>query len=392
MAEVDAAFDGVLRREVAVKVLSPRLCGDPTMRERFLREATLAASLGAHPHVVTVHDLGEWGGRPYIVMELAAGSVADRLRDGVPPRQWALVWLAQAADALDAAHARGIVHRDVKPANLLVDDLGAVRVSDFGIARDDDQTLTGTGEVLGTAGYLAPEQARGEPCTPASDRYSLAVVAHELLNGRRDGPIPDEANAVFARALADTPGARYQTGTAFVDALTDAVRPSRERLPTALMRVRGSKRRRTRRGLRRRLTVLGACLAAIAVAAVSALATYVLAVASGSDPVARGASQRPTMCTASSLDHDANVVVRGVRAQAYCRRLAARLSSDGDVWGYRSGRRLYAPDHGEDAVGRVCRFHDRRMNVVVYDSGSQSIGESVCLSALKGGWKDASVT
>src|SRR5919201_3208375 len=169
MAEVYACVDEVLGREVAVKILSARFCGDTTMRRRFLREARLAASLGDHPHVVTVHDLGEWNGRPYIVMELAAGgSVAQRLRNGTPPRPQALAWLAQAADALDAAHAAGLVHRDVKPANLLLDVAGAVRVTDFGVARDEDGSLTLTGEVLGTAGYLAPEQARGERCTPAT--------------------------------------------------------------------------------------------------------------------------------------------------------------------------------------------------------------------------------
>src|SRR2546423_9565450 len=113
MAEVYACVDELLGREVAVKILSARLCGDATMRERFLREARLAASLADHPHVVTVHDVGEWRGRPYIVMELAGGgSVAERLRNGRPSRPQAVAWLAQAAVGVAAAHAAGLCHRE----------------------------------------------------------------------------------------------------------------------------------------------------------------------------------------------------------------------------------------------------------------------------------------
>ena len=331
MGEVFAAFDETLRRDVAVKLLAMRLCDDATMRERFLREATLAAALGSHPHVVTVHDAGLWNRRPYFVMELAAGSVADRLRAGTPDRRWALVWLAQAADALDAAHARGIVHRDVKPANLLVDEYGAVRVSDFGIARDEDTTLTGTGEVLGTAGYLAPEQARGERCTAASDHYSLAVVARELLTGTREGSVPAAAEAVFERALADDPAQRYPEASSFVDDLERSLVQSPTTKHTALLPARPPSRQPARRSaLRPKLNRIGIALGAAVLAVVSALATYVLAVAPENEAVAR-AALRPMTCTASPVEHDANIVVRGIRAgttaTTSCRRSLRRASS-----------------------------------------------------------------
>jgi tetratricopeptide (TPR) repeat protein len=167
----------------------------------------------------------------------------------VPP-ELALTWLTQAAAALDAAHARGVVHRDVKPANMLFDGSDRLEVVDFGIARLVDETLgmTLTGTILGTAGYLAPEQARGEEVTPASDRYALGIVAYELLTGGRpfqrgsetaeavahiNEPVPPaseravglppEVDAVFARALAKSPAHRFPTATAFVEALRGAL-------------------------------------------------------------------------------------------------------------------------------------------------------------------------
>src|SRR5207253_10404171 len=130
----------------------------------------------------------EHAGRPFIVMEyLGGGSLEDRIRrDGAQEVGRALEWLEQAATALDAAHRHGVVHRDVKPANLMLDRSGTVHAADFGIASAaGTDSLTMTGTVLGTAGYLSPEQAQGERATPASDRYSLAVVAYELLSGRR---------------------------------------------------------------------------------------------------------------------------------------------------------------------------------------------------------------
>jgi serine/threonine protein kinase len=236
MGDIYVATDEVLGREVAVKVLADRYAADDAIRQRFKREALAAARLSGEPGAVTIFDVGEWRERPFIVMEhLGGGSLEDRLRrDGAQPPDRALAWLEQAAAALDAAHRHGIVHRDVKPANLLLDDRGQLRVADFGIASAagfDSMTLTGT--VLGTAGYLSPEQAAGERAGPASDRYALAVVAFELLSGRRpfesesataeaaahvNAPVPSiaelcdglpwDVDRVFQRALAKGPRAR----------------------------------------------------------------------------------------------------------------------------------------------------------------------------------------
>jgi eukaryotic-like serine/threonine-protein kinase len=254
MGDIYLATDELLGREVAVKVLADRYAADEGIRERFKREALAAARLSGEPGAVTIFDVGEREGRPFIVMEhLAGGSLEDRLRqDGAQPAARALGWLEQAAAALDAAHRHGIVHRDVKPANLLLNDRDEVTVADFGIASSagmDSMTLTGT--VLGTAGYLSPEQAQGERATPASDLYALAVVAYELLSGERpfdresptaeaaahvNAPVPSitercenlppELDQVFHRALAKDPRQRYGSGREFVAELRDALFPS----------------------------------------------------------------------------------------------------------------------------------------------------------------------
>src|SRR5215216_2041117 len=204
MASVWEAHDELLDRRVAVKVLAFHLGEDDRARRRFAREARAAAGLSSHPHVVTIYDVLEHEDRSLIVMELMrGGSVGDRLRarEEIPHRV-ALRWLAEAGSALDADHEEGIVHRDVKPANLLLDDRGRLAIADFGIARIglEDQ-ITQTGQVLGTAAYISPEQAVGQKATPASDRYALAVVAFELLTG--DKPFPGENFAAQARAHVD---------------------------------------------------------------------------------------------------------------------------------------------------------------------------------------------
>ncbi len=209
MGEVYRATDSVLERKVAVKLLSERHARDEDAHARFRREALSAARLSGAPHVITIFDVGEHGEQPYIVMEyLEGGSVFDRLREGRVPPVLALEWLDQVGQALDRAHAEGIVHRDVKPANLLLDRNGSIVVSDFGIASTTGfDTLTLPGTVLGTAGYLSPEQARGEPATPASDRYGLGVVAFELLTDRRPFEGETAATEAFAHVTAPVPSA-----------------------------------------------------------------------------------------------------------------------------------------------------------------------------------------
>jgi tRNA A-37 threonylcarbamoyl transferase component Bud32 len=252
MAEVVRAHDQELGRDVAVKVLSARFAADESMQGRFRREALAAASLSSSPNIVTIFDVAEHNGRPLIVMELMrGGSLEERLARQRPcdPAQ-ALAWLEQAAGALDSAHEAGVVHRDVKPGNLLLDDRGHAKVADFGIASAAGlDSFTQTGTVLGTAGYLSPEQASGDRATPASDLYALAVVAWELLTGHRPfesrvataeaaahitAPVPSvhAANralprgydAIFARALAKDPTERYASAAEFVGDLRRALR------------------------------------------------------------------------------------------------------------------------------------------------------------------------
>src|SRR3954468_21445727 len=247
MASVWEAHDELLDRDVAVKVLASHLGEDDRARRRFQREARAAAGLSSHPHVVTIYDVGEHANRVFMVMEIMrGGTIADRLRSGRDiTRATMLRWLRETAGALDTAHEAGVVHRDIKPGNLLLDDHDRLAVADFGIARLawEDQ-LTATGQVLGTAAYLSPEQAMGQPATAASDRYALAVVAYELLTGTRpfeaehfaaqarahvEDPVPPASesapelspavDAVLERGLAKDPGDRWPSSSDFVDAL-----------------------------------------------------------------------------------------------------------------------------------------------------------------------------
>ena len=201
MGEIYRATDQELDRDVAVKVLAARYAQDEPFRARFKREALAAARLSGHPNIVTIFDVDEHDGRPMIVMAyLGGGSLEERVKGGAPcPPAQVLDWLEQAASALDAAHEAGVVHRDVKPGNLLLDDRGQVHVADFGIASAAGMdSFTKTGTILGTAGYLSPEQARGERAGAASDRYALAIVAWELLTGHR----PFEARSATEEAAA----------------------------------------------------------------------------------------------------------------------------------------------------------------------------------------------
>ncbi len=214
MALVFVARDHDRGGTVAVKLLADNLSVDPDLRERFRREAELARRL-SHPNVVRVLESGETDGRAYIVLEYAAGgSLADELvRHGpLPPARVAALG-AQAAAGLAHAHSCGLVHRDVKPQNLLLDGGGTLKVSDFGVARALDGTrLTQAGWVIGTAAYLSPEQARGEEVTSAADVYGLGVVLRELATGGSPGEeMPREARdlgSVVASCLREDPDAR----------------------------------------------------------------------------------------------------------------------------------------------------------------------------------------
>src|SRR6058998_4022564 len=188
MSTVHLAVDLRLQRNVAVKLLAEHLADDPTFVSRFQREALAAARL-VHPNIVQVFDSGldPETGQHYIVMEYVAGpSMAEILRDrGQLGVEETVDIVVQACQGLDYAHRHGVVHRDVKPGNLLRAPDGAVKLADFGIAKATEQSaITKTGSVLGTAAYLAPEQARGEPAGPASDLYALGVVAYQLMAGR----------------------------------------------------------------------------------------------------------------------------------------------------------------------------------------------------------------
>ena len=201
MSTVLLAIDERLERHVAVKLLAEHLADDPTFVSRFRREALAAARL-VHPNIVQVFDSGfdEAAHQHFIVMEYVPGkSCAEILRDrGHLDVDQAVDIVAQACRGLDYAHRHGVVHRDVKPGNLLVSESGVVKLADFGIARATGQTsITQVGSVLGTAAYLSPEQARGEEAGPPADLYSLGVVSYQLLSGR----LPYEANSLSELAL-----------------------------------------------------------------------------------------------------------------------------------------------------------------------------------------------
>jgi eukaryotic-like serine/threonine-protein kinase len=249
MGSVHRAIDTHLGRPVAVKVLKRVLADDPTFLERFRREARAAAAI-SHPGVARVYDYGERSSEQFIVMELVEGeTLAERIAHRGPlPWPEAFAIAEQVASALSAAHGHGVIHRDVKPANILVDRSGRVKVTDFGIARAARATtLTRPGMVLGSANYVAPEQAQGAAVGPAADLYSLGCVLYESVVGGTpyqgrtavaiatqhvSAPVPDprthvpdlpgHAARLIMRSLGKQPGDRFPSAAAMAAALADA--------------------------------------------------------------------------------------------------------------------------------------------------------------------------
>ncbi|GAA4368651.1 protein kinase domain-containing protein [Agromyces bauzanensis] len=206
MGEVWQATDLVIGRQVAIKILKDEYLGDPGFLERFRAEARHAALVN-HEGIANVFDYGEEEGSAYLVMELVPGEALSTIleREHVLSTDKVLDIVAQTAGALQAAHAAGLVHRDIKPGNLLITPDGRVKITDFGIARIADQVpLTATGQVMGTVQYLSPEQASGHPASPTTDIYSLGIVAYEALAGRR--PFTGESQVAIAMAqINETP-------------------------------------------------------------------------------------------------------------------------------------------------------------------------------------------
>jgi serine/threonine protein kinase len=291
MAVVYLAHDEELQRRVAIKILVEHLGGDESIRTRFLREAKVASRL-SHPNVVQVYDANAAGARLFIVMEHVPGSTLSE--SGKVPYDKAVELVLQACAGLQHAHEAGLVHRDVKPANLLLREDGVLKIADFGIARVADATqLTKQGTILGTAAYLAPEQAAGEEVGPPADIYAIGAVLYELLTGRPpyevdslaelgerqragvitpprdlDDSIPSGIEAAVMHALAREPGFRPSSAADFAQELAAGAAGAAStgaRRTTAF----GAQQTRSYRSIRRKgrwLLVVGAAVLALAAA------------------------------------------------------------------------------------------------------------------------------
>ena len=269
MGQVWEATDSRLGRRVAVKVLKQEFSSDPEFLERFRAEARTVAMLN-HPGIAAVHDYGETdmdgeGRTAYLVMELINGEPLNSVikRTGRLSLRHALDMLEQTGRALQVAHAAGLVHRDVKPGNILITPTGQVKLTDFGIAKAVDAApVTQTGMVMGTAQYIAPEQALGEDATAASDVYALGVVGYEAVSGKRpftgDGALtvamkhiketpaplppdlPPNVRELIEMTLVKSPGMRYRNGGQFADAVATVRAGRRPPRPNAAPTIKAS--------------------------------------------------------------------------------------------------------------------------------------------------------
>jgi serine/threonine protein kinase len=336
MSEVWLATDTDLERQVAIKLLAP-----DADHERFEREARAAASL-AHPNINQLYDFGESDRRPYMVLEyLPGGTLDDRLRRGRPLPDAETEQIARdLANGLAHAHARGLVHRDLKPANVLFDAEGRAKIADFGIARMGDAgTLTDAGTVLGTAAFISPEQALGEPATPASDVYSFGVILYRMLTGRlpfesehpmelvamhRDASpprvesvrpdAPAHLESLATTALAKSPADRPSDG----EALAAELRADELVTPTQVLPAASRRRRPTAApaGAWRDRRPLAAIVLALAVLALAGVGLAVLTHGSSSSPTARTktgkqTSRRSTAASTSATAHVASATTTG---------------------------------------------------------------------------------
>ncbi len=355
MAEVYLAHDDVLDRDVALKVMSGRYADDEEFVERFKREAQSAAAL-SHPNIVSIYDRGEDASDTYyIAMEyLPGGTLKDRIleRGALPPKTAAAV-ACQIAEALQAAHAKGVVHRDIKPHNVLVTGSGDVKVGDFGIARAaSSSTMTKTGSILGTAHYISPEQAMGEPVGPRSDLYSLGIVLYEMLtgtlpydaetpigiamkhvNGYLSPPkalnpsVPGGLNAITCRLLAKNPDDRYADAGELIEDLErvlEGLSPSSDTTRMMTRRYNGSAQRtatmmpppmREDYGRRRRRWLFPVLLLLLLLASIGGIAYSQIGGGIGPEPPAPGIPV-PDLEDAGSIEEaraiaDDFTVVRG---------------------------------------------------------------------------------
>jgi len=327
MATVYLAHDEELHRPVAIKLLAENLAGDVAFRKRFLREARVAARL-SHPNVVSVYDAGEAeDGRSFIVMEYVPGTTFAELGQIAPEE--AVELAIQACRGLAHAHAAGLVHRDVKPQNLLLREDGTVKVADFGIARAAEATaLTQVGTVLGTAAYLSPEQALGENVTTATDVYALGAVLYELLTGRP----PYEFDSLADLAAKQSAGQIVPVGELAPDVppyLEDAVMRSLARNPAYRPASAGDFARELgggegptlplRQAARPRPNWLWPAVAAVVVLAAIVLAVALTTGGGGSSPPAK-----PQPATVQPIPRGTNAQQQAAKIAAWLRARAAR--------------------------------------------------------------------